>query len=165
MTRTAATPESGTTRRGDDRPLRRLLLAILLIGVVGTGAELVLLEHTEDVWQWAPLALLAVAMPGVSWLYASPGVASVRTVQAFMMLFVASGVLGQWLHFKGNVEFELEMYPSMSGLELVWEALGGATPSLAPGTMALLGLIGLAACHRHPGLNSNLNIDHDQEGS
>ena len=71
-----------------------------------------------------------------------------------MVLFVLSGFTGQWLHYQGNVEFELEMYPSRQGLELVWEALGGAYPSLAPGTMILFGLLGLAACIRHPALHS-----------
>lgn len=35
----------------------------------------------------------------------------------------------------------------MSGLELVRETLTGATPVLAPGSMILLGLVGLAAVH------------------
>ena len=38
----------------------------------------------------------------------------------------------------------------MRGLELVWEALKGATPALAPGAMAQLGLVGLAFAYRHP---------------
>jgi hypothetical protein len=42
------------------------------------------------------------------------------------------------------VEFELEMYPGLSGLELFREAMKGATPALAPGTMTILGLLGLA---------------------
>jgi len=54
------------------------------------------------------------------------------------------------LHYRGNVEFERERDPSLSGLALVWEALRGATPSLAPGAMAQLGLLGLAITWRHP---------------
>ncbi len=38
----------------------------------------------------------------------------------------------------------------MSGFELAWEALKGATPSLAPGTMMLLGMLGLIYTFRHP---------------
>jgi hypothetical protein len=38
----------------------------------------------------------------------------------------------------------------MKGLELFWEAMKGATPSLAPGVMAQLGLLGLACTYRHP---------------
>ena len=151
--------------RGDADTLRRLLFAILMMGIVGSGVELVLLEHTEDIWQWVPLVLFATALPGAGWLLVAPSVASVRVFQSLMVLFFVSGFVGQWLHYKGNVEFELEMYPSRGGLELVWEALGGATPSLAPGTMTLLGLLGLATCLRHPGLDSADGARNPQEGT
>jgi len=36
---------------------RRILLGILLLGVIGLSAELLLLKHTEDASQWIPLAL------------------------------------------------------------------------------------------------------------
>lgn len=134
--------------------LRRLVLAIVTLGILGTGFELILLDHMEDNWQWVPLVLLAMGLPASIWLLLSPGFAIIRAYQVLMGLFVLSGFVGQWLHISGNVEFELEMYPSREGLELVWEALGGAYPSLAPGTMTLLGLLGMAACLHHPALNS-----------
>ncbi len=145
--------------------LRRLMFVILMLGIAGTGAELVLLGHWEGFWQWAPLALFLTALPSAGWLFAAPSAASARAFQGLMVVFVASGLVGQWLHFKGNVEFELEMYPSRSGLELAWEALGGATPSLAPGTMSILGLLGLAACFRHPALKATGTVKRYQEGS
>ncbi|MFB3131882.1 MAG: hypothetical protein ACE10K_05095, partial [Rhodothermales bacterium] len=49
-------------------------------------------------------------------------------------------------------EFELEMYPTLKGLELFWESIKGATPALAPGTMIQLGLLGWAYTYRHPAL-------------
>ena len=55
-----------------------------------------------------------------------------RVFQTVMLLFLSSGVLGLYLHYRGNVEFELEMYPSLRGFGLFWEALKGATPALAP---------------------------------
>ena len=141
--------------RDHDATLRRLVLIVLTVGIVGVGLELVLLDHMEDNWQWTPIVLLAAALPVSIWLICSPGIASVRSYQAMMVLFILSGITGQWLHYQGNVAFELEMYPSREGLELVWEALGGAYPSLAPGTMTLIGLLGLVACFRHPVLTSN----------
>ncbi len=146
-------PPHGTPR-DDAATLRRLVLIVLTIGIVGVGLELVLLDHMEDNWQWAPIVLLAAGLPVSIWLILSPGFAIIRAYQVLMGLFVLSGFVGQWLHYQGNVEFELEMYPSREGLELVWEALGGAYPALAPGTMTLLGLLGLVACLRHPALNS-----------
>jgi hypothetical protein len=69
-----------------------------------------------------------------------------------MVLSLVSGVLGAWLHYRGNVEFELEMEPALRGLTLFWRAMRGATPALAPGTMIQLGLVGLAYTFRHPAL-------------
>ena len=145
-------PPHGTPR-DDAATLRRLVLIVLTVGIVGVGFELVLLDHMEDNWQWAPIVLLAAGFPVSIWLFVSPGRTVIRVYQVLMGLFVLSGFVGQWLHYQGNVEFELEMYPSREGLELVWEALGGAYPALAPGTMILLGLLGLVACLRHPALN------------
>ena len=38
--------------------LRRFLLALLVLGLCGVGAELVALSHYEDSWQLAPLVLI-----------------------------------------------------------------------------------------------------------
>ncbi|HSA56224.1 MAG TPA: hypothetical protein VLE53_10985 [Gemmatimonadaceae bacterium] len=130
--------------------VRAVLLAALVLGLIGTLTELFLLEHTEDVWQWAPIVLMAVTLLVLAWFGLSRAPASLRTVQWLMGLFLISGLLGVWLHYKGNVEFELEMYPDLSGLTLFRDAMMGATPSLAPGTMIQLGMIGLAWAFRHP---------------
>lgn len=130
--------------------IRTLLVVTLVIGIVGTSTELLLLGHFESVAQWIPLALLALGLAELVWHVASPGRASVRALQVTMVLFIVSGGIGVGLHYDGNVEFELEMYPSMGGLELIRKTLTGATPVLAPGTMVLLGLVGLAHTYQHP---------------
>jgi hypothetical protein len=132
--------------------LRRLLLFTLVLGVTGNAIELLLLGHIEDWWQRVPLALSAVLLMSLLWVAFSRGAAAIRVLQVVLVLCAASGGLGVLLHYRGNVEFELEMYPSMSGAELFREAMTGATPALAPGTMLLLSLIGLAYTHRHPRL-------------
>lgn len=147
---------------GPLKALRAGVLFIFALGAVGTGAELVLLEHTEDVWQWSPLVLLAASAPVLLWLVILGGRASVRTFQAIMALFVVSGFLGLMLHYRGNVEFEIEMYPTLSGAKLFWEALKGATPALAPGTMLQLGLLGLAFTYNHPASAPRRTGDHDK---
>ena len=130
--------------------LRRVLAALFLFGSVGTAAELWLLEHTEDAWQKAPLVLIAIASLDLAVLTVRPSAAGVRIFQFVMLAFIASGVLGLGLHYQGNVEFELELQPDASGFALFWESMKGATPVLAPGTMALLGAIGLTYTYRHP---------------
>jgi hypothetical protein len=126
------------------------MLAVLGFGMLGTGTELVLLEHTEDSFQWVPLVLLGLGFFATLAFAVRSSRVTLRIFQTLMVAFIASGILGVYLHYKGNVEFELEMYPSLSGLKLIWEALRGATPSLAPGTMALFGLIGLTTTYEHP---------------
>jgi len=130
--------------------MRRWLLWTLAAGVAGTELELLLLGHFESASQVIPLVLLACGAGCVVWYAASPRRASVRAMQAMMGLFIASGLLGVALHYKGNVEFEREMYPTMRGFELVGKTLTGATPIFAPGSMVLLGLVGLGCTYRHP---------------
>jgi hypothetical protein len=148
-----AAPEAATLAR-----LRRGLLALLALGVLGTIAELCLLEHWED-WQRTPLVLLGAGVLALLLHALRPGKTSVRALQALSALFVAGGLVGIWLHYDGNVEFELEMYPTRKGLVLFWEAIRGATPALAPGALSLLGLVGLAATWGHPLLGSSSRTD------
>jgi hypothetical protein len=133
-------------------PWRRLALYLLVFGTVGVSAELLLLEHFEDSAQWIPLALLGVGLIAALAVALRPGPRLVRALRGVMLLFVLSGVAGIYFHLKANVEFELELRPSMAGGELVIESLKGAMPALAPGTMVQLGLLGLLVCYRHPAL-------------
>lgn len=125
------------------RVFRRVLLLVLLLGVIGTAVELILLGHTEDLWQWEPLVLFAVGLPTLLWHAVAGSTWSRRLLVTVMSIFTASGILGVILHYRGNVEFELEMVPALQGMSLFREAMTGATPVLAPGAMIQLGLIGL----------------------
>jgi uncharacterized membrane protein YfcA len=135
--------------------LRRGLLAIIVVGCAGLLIELYLQEHTEDFKQWIPLILLVAGGLQAGWLF-TRRTPSRRLLQAFaltMVAFLMAGVLGAWFHYSGNVEFELERTPELSGWALVRSALGGAFPSLAPGAMIQLGLVGLLFTFRHPARN------------
>jgi len=134
-----------------------MLLFVLVLGMAGTAAELVLLQHYEDPWQIAPIALIGLGLIVAAWHAVTSGAASVRALQALMTLFVFSGPIGVGLHYKANSEFELEMDATLAGLRLFRESLSGATPALAPGTMVQLGLIGLIYTYRHPRLGAGGN--------
>jgi hypothetical protein len=131
---------------------RPLFLGLVLLGILGLAAELLLLEHFESAWQFAPLAALGVGTAACVALLLRPARGTVRFFQAMMIVFVAAGAVGVFLHLRGNVEFEREMERGLGGAALFWRALHGATPALAPGAMAHLGLLGLACCFRHPAL-------------
>ena len=131
--------------------MRRLLLAILLIGTAGTAAELLLLDHDEDATQLIPLVLLGLGFAAAVWNASARSRGSVVAVQAVMVLFIGSGLLGMYFHYAANVQFQHEMDPSLSGATLWWKVLRAKVPpALAPGTMAQLGLIGLAYAYRQP---------------
>lgn len=136
--------------RSDREIWRRVLFWVLLASFIGTGGELLLLEHTEDFWQWLPLVLLGLGSGALVLRVLVPRTWTIRLIRLLMGLFLVTGAVGLYLHYRGNAEFELEMYPTLAGLELFWEALKGATPTLAPAAMTQFGLLGLAYCFRHP---------------
>jgi hypothetical protein len=130
---------------------RRILLAILLLGLLGITAELLLLGHAEDFNQLIPLGLAAAALVAGLAVTLAPGIGSIRLFRTVMVLMVLSGVVGMYLHFQVNMEFQLEMDPALSGWPLFRKAILAKTPpALAPGAMTQLGLIGLAYTFRHP---------------
>ena len=129
---------------------RRYLLYILLFGAVGLLAELYLLDHYVDWRQWIPLVLLVAGTGAGGLLALRPSRGAVRTFRVLLAAYVPAGLLGVYFHFQSNVEFEQELHPNSSGLELVSESLGGAMPTLAPGAMISLGLLGILVCLQHP---------------
>lgn len=128
--------------------IRRCLFGLLLMGFVGTLAELLLAEHTEDPWQWLPIVLLALGIVMLA-LAAWRGGAAIRLFQYLMVTFVAAGILGGWQHYGAKQEFALEREPSLSGLSLFLHSLEGSSPPLlAPGAMVALALLGLTWTYR-----------------
>ncbi len=133
---------------------RRILLAILLIGIAGLTVELLLLAHLEDVYQLIPLVLNGAGVVAIAIVAMRPTLGSLRLFQLIMVLFVISGGVGMWLHYQATTEFQLEMDPSLSGWALFRKAIvAKAPPALAPGAMIQLGLIGLAYTFRHPAIH------------
>lgn len=135
--------------------VRDLILGVVVLGIVGLIAELLLQEHTESWQQWIPLVLLGLGLAATVLVRIRPTRGTLRLFQGMMALFLAAGLLGIYLHYAGNVEFVIERTPEIGGFHLVWEALRGATPALAPGALAQLGLLGFIYTYRHPSKSSN----------
>ena len=130
-----------------------MLLALLTFGLVGIAFELVSFAHYEDANQIIPLASIGASLVAIAWQVAAPRRASVRFLQVVMLLLVLTGIVGIVLHGQGNMEFQLEMDPTLSGWPLLSNILHAkAPPSLAPGVMAQLGLLGLIYSYRHPAI-------------
>jgi hypothetical protein len=125
--------------------LRRWILVILVLGLLGTVTELVLLEHYEQPLQFVPLLLIVAAVGVLWWELRRHDLASRRAIQIVMGLFVLAGFAGFAAHFYGSAEYQLELNPDMSNWELLEKILRAkAPPLLAPGMMLQLGLLGLA---------------------
>jgi hypothetical protein len=125
--------------------LRIWILAVLVLGLLGTITELILLEHYEEPLQFVLLILITLALVTVIWHLARRGVTSLNALMGLMGLFVIAGVVGCIAHFYGSAEFQLDLDPQMSTWELIDKVLRAkAPPLLAPGMMIQLGLLGLA---------------------
>src|SRR5690606_25416745 len=78
-----AMPGTGPERHAL-RVVRGVLLAALVLGLVGTGIELLLLEHFEDTPQLIPLGLIAAALIVLAWHGVQRGPAPVHALRALM---------------------------------------------------------------------------------
>jgi hypothetical protein len=131
--------------------LRRWILVILVLGLLGTVTELLLLEHYEQPLQFVPLVLIVAALAVLWWEFRRHDLASRRATQIMMALFVLAGFVGFVAHFQGSAEYQLELNPDMSNWELLEKILRAkAPPLLAPGMMLQLGLLGLAYVFSDP---------------
>ena len=125
--------------------IRRLVLSALLLALLGTGAELLLVGHTEDRLQWTPLLLILLCLIALTWNAVSRSVASIWLLQGTMALFLLGGVTGLVVHWQGKIEFKRETDSSLSGAKLFFEAMKSQSPpALAPGVFILMALLGLA---------------------
>ena len=124
--------------------VRRLLLGLLVLGMAGTAAELWFMSHYEDWWQLIPFVGMGVSVLTLVWFAFSHSRWATRSFRACMFLLMVIGATGAILHYRANMEFQLEMDPTLGGMALLLKVLHAkAPPALAPGNMALLGLMGL----------------------
>jgi len=124
--------------------IRRLLLGLLALGMAGTTTELWFMSHYEDWWQLIPFVGMGVSMLALVWFAVSRSTGATRLFRICMFLLMVIGATGTILHYRANMEFQLEMDSSLSGMALLFKVLHAkAPPALAPGNMALLGLLGL----------------------
>ena len=129
--------------------LRSALAVILALGLLGSGAELLLLEHYKDKAQLIPLVAIGATLLALGWHRLAPGRRSQRSLQFLLSLLLVTGLLGVVLHLRGIAEFQREMEPSLAGWPLWWKTLRAkAPPALAPGVLAELGLLGLVYVSR-----------------
>jgi hypothetical protein len=131
------------------RRLRRFLLILALLLFAGTLIELWLVNHTEDAIQWVAFALaglgLLVVLLGIFYQHQT----TVRILRACMAIIILGSLFGVYEHVWSNLELEREINPNAPATEMIFKALGGANPLLAPGTLAVAAMLSLAATYKY----------------
>jgi hypothetical protein len=134
--------------------IRRFILGLFALGLAGISVELIALRHYEDSWQLVPLFLLGFALAVVVWHLMERGAAPILALRTIAGFFVIAGVTGIILHYRANLEFQLDMDSSQHGWPLFLKVIHAqAPPALAPGAMAQLGLLGWLYTFRHPAIS------------
>ena len=128
------------------RALRRLVAAVVAFGLLGVTIELLLISHVESAMQLMPVVVLPVAALLLAPIALGFEPRSTVALRGLMSIVVAAGLIGIGLHLYESWEFQAEIDPSLGAAQRAWAALRAQSPpSLAPGQIALLGLLGLGA--------------------
>ena len=141
---------SDTGRKRGTISLRQGLLLIFVLGSVGLGAELLLLEHFQEWRQQVPLVLLASGLVLVA--------ARARYRRAGYRLLVPphdAGVRagrdrGILVSYRREHGFRIGNVFKVERLGPGVQDGARRLPVLAPGALIQLGLIGYLYTHRHP---------------
>lgn len=139
--------------------LRRGVLGLAAVTLVGTVLELAFLHHWDTATQtivWLAVGLLALVL---IILACGPSAAALRWAQAVTIaVFVLAGV-GVWFHVQENLDAGpldrryAVRWDTMSGIDQSWAAITGEVgpaPTLAPGVLAEISFALLLATVRHP---------------
>ena len=140
LTFTHFMPEKKTNT--ESSRLKRVIILAFLFMMIGTAVELYLLGHYEDTLQLIPILCIAASIMMVVVLFYRRTNFTIGVFKLVMGLTALSGLYGTFLHLQANYEFEQEMKPGIKGWDLFLESLSGALPTLAPGSMIVLALIG-----------------------
>jgi hypothetical protein len=126
--------------------LRRLVAGLAVLGLLGIAVELWLIEHVESASQLVPVVVLPIAAALLVPIAMGMEPPNAWVLRGTLVGVVAAGLFGVALHVYESWEFQAEVDPSLGAAARAWAALRAQSPpSLAPGQIALLGLLGLAA--------------------
>ena len=143
---------TAATRGTAEGRLRTLLLLLSATVFALTVIELILGNHTQEVWQLVPFALCGAGLAVVLLVLLRPTRSTLWLLRGVMAVVAFGTVLGMWQHFAGDLAFQREIRPNADNWTLIENAIHGAAPLLAPGILALGAGIALLATYGHPAL-------------
>ena len=141
-----------------DRRIRAALLVLAAVTCLLTAGELWLAEHFGSPTQLIPFVLAGLGFATVVAVLVRPSPLTLYALRWTMALAVLGSLYGIYEHLEGNFAFELDIRPNAGATEVVWAALKGANPLLAPGTLAFAGILACLASYRHPALHRAENV-------
>lgn len=132
--------------------LRRFLLATAGLLLIGTLFELFAIQHWNESVQLLPFVLSFVGLAGVAWAWFRPERQQLLAVRWLMVPLALGSLVGVFFHIQNNVGRFLDRNPDAGLLAIIGGALSGDTPLVAPGMLALAGILAAAATYYHPAL-------------
>jgi hypothetical protein len=132
--------------------LRRFLLGLAAFICVGTMVELALAKHWEGPTQLLPFLLTGLSLVAIGAVLINPQPGRLRLLRWITTVTLAGSLFGVFEHLEHNIEFALEIRPNAAVGDVFLEALAGGNPLLAPGILAFMAVLALAATYYHPAL-------------
>ena len=116
-------------KRTNGAAVRTVFFLVFIVGLVGTGLDLLLLTHYESLSQFIPLILIAAGILVAVWNFAFDSTVSSLALRTAM-------------------QFQKEIDPSINGMALFSKVIRAkAPPAMAPAAMIWLGLFGIACTY------------------
>jgi hypothetical protein len=145
----------------ESNALRRSVIAVAAVGIVGLLAELLVERHWGTAVRYVPWLCLF----GLAWsvwrLWRGPTAREIRAARIVAGASAIGGMVGIALHINENYgagpldqKYSL-VWDTMSEAERWWAAFTkslGPAPTFAPAALILLALLVIVATQRHPAL-------------
>ena len=122
--------------------LKYVILYTLIFFLLGSLTELYLIKHYEDTTQTIPIFCIGLSLASLIVLYFKVSKLTIILFKLSLFVIFLVGLSGVFLHLNSNYEFEKEMRPYSTSLDLFIESLSGAFPALAPLNLVLLAMVG-----------------------
>ena len=135
--------------------LRRFLLVVSALLLLGTLMELWLVGHTESFVQLIPFALSGLGLILATVVLLHERRSTLLALRVCALLLMLGSLFGVYEHIIGNIAFQTEVNPSAPAREVLVAAMSGGNPLLAPGILALAAVLAIAATYRHPALGKD----------
>lgn len=137
---------------------RVFLLSLAAFMCIGTVVELALANHLQEPIQVVPFVLCTLAFLTILAVLYKPQISTIWAMRVVMGALIVGSLVGMYEHLQSNWEVVVETKPNLATAQMLWTAVRGAAPLLAPGILVLVALLAVAATYYHPALAQRQSI-------